>query len=343
VKIWGFLGLFCSISAFAVTSDIPSTPEVALPPLTSPYLTSKDSFPLEDLNFGVLIYNSYYKIYRSSGMGVDGLSLLKRHLETSELSLPTKIIHLNFFGFHRTLASSWMANRAYTLDHLQRLWDFAKTKIGRVQEYALSDFASDQEYISKNGNEEDNLFRFEFLHGGNSDVYLAGSNPMVEAPNPMVFYDGDRNEVIRKGDKESVFQVLKEILTSEGPVQFHCKGGLHRTGMVALLIRYLQGGRWMEGGLPEIKKNGVSNLAEYEYFLHNRRGFRKQNLKAMRTFVREDRFKCLQDRFSCFLNSRQDARVFSGFDTQLDQECGSLDRMKLWESCSQPESDVESD
>src|SRR4051812_30812695 len=46
------------------------------------------------LNFGVIIYNDYYKMYRSTGLNKPGLEVLKTHLTLGELDCPKNIVYL---------------------------------------------------------------------------------------------------------------------------------------------------------------------------------------------------------------------------------------------------------
>lgn len=324
-----------------------STVSFAEPPRVElkPELTSKKAFPSDELNFGVLVYNDYFKIYRSGGLGAAGLRVLKDHLSQNKIQLPSKIVYLNSFGFVQQAPKSWRETKRFTLEGLQRLYEYAKVKISGSVIYHAGSFASEQEALSNADSSVTGLFPFQFVHGGNQNVYLSGGNPLNGLLEPMVFR-GPNGEVIdRKGGRESLYQILKEILVHEGTVLFHCKGGFHRTGMTGLMIRYLQGGQWtdleptpetriqMAGkiAVPGQSKVEVGNLAEYEYLLHNPSEFRKKNWKAMRLLAEDERFQCLKRNFSCFLNATGD----------VSKECGPFDRQKLWDQCAQWEPETQ--
>ena len=72
------------------------------------------------------------------------------------------------------------------------------------------------------------------------------------------------------GGLESFYRVLELVLNKDNqPVLFHCFGGRHRTGMVALAIRSIQGGWWLSG--PTKQRRGLQlNPAEYEYYKFNK-------------------------------------------------------------------------
>lgn len=71
------------------------------------------------------------------------------------------------------------------------------------------------------------------------------------------------------GDMDAFYRVLDLVLNGDQPVLFHCTGGRHRTGMIALAIRYLQGGAWREGKYIGPLRHQYLNKAQYEYYKHN--------------------------------------------------------------------------
>ena len=81
---------------------------------------------------------------------------------------------------------------------------------------------------------------------------------------------------------------------------FHCHGGRHRTGMVAMMLRHIQGGWWVNG--PKTKRYGM-NLSplEYEYYKFNRSMFRRENIKFVRKFSQDQRFLEIKIRYQDLL------------------------------------------
>lgn len=51
-----------------------------------------------DYNFGVVVNNSNYTIYRSSALGIKGINFLKGHLKKKGLPFPKTIVYMNHHG-----------------------------------------------------------------------------------------------------------------------------------------------------------------------------------------------------------------------------------------------------
>lgn len=223
--------------------------------------------PLEKINFGVLVLNDKYQIYRSGKLGESGLIQLEKHLREKGLPFPKTIIHLNSRGF------SWW------IDH-----------------YALDEF------------QMQNRYGYTFFHPYKMDyrTYLDGQNPYK--PHTIIDYWTPLSQKslqllqIRavenptaEGGIDSLKRVLALILDpSRQPVLFHCDGGRHRTGMVALLIRSIQGGEWtdrprflIDSGALATQKRKVTT-AQLEYFMHNPDYPRENNLLFVDKFTQED-------------------------------------------------------
>ena len=87
------------------------------------------------------------------------------------------------------------------------------------------------------------------------------------------------------------------------------------------MLRYLQGGIWTSPFSKPIEKkstmkltvNGrerlqsvrakLSNLAEHEYYAHNKHDFRQGNLETAKSFSETPFFRCLKEKFGPYLNS----------------------------------------
>lgn len=182
-------------------------------------------------NFGVVVNNEEYQIYRSAKLGAKGLSYLKGHLKKKGLPFPKTIVYLNKMG-----------------------------GIGFGFAY-----------------EERNLqgkYGYKWHH-----IYLDGHTP----------------------NKDKFFQVLDMVLKEENqPVLFHCYGGRHRTGMMAMALRYIQGGEWVDGPMRRMRvfprmRSPLLNPAEQEYAKFNRAMFRFTNVRFIRGLQDDDRFQELID------------------------------------------------
>lgn len=270
---------------------------------------STECSSLPKYNFGVLINNEHYTIYRSAGMGDEGFQDIKKHLDSEGLPIPQSVIYMNHYGYKK---------QTKAFGSLQRLL--------RPKDYKLREFATlqDKELLK----EGIKFYHPLALNEDDANVYLDGKSPLEPKSSPRVikkilsdsakeYYSSkgvDFNNRILQGDKEAFYNILDIILKrGKQPVLFHCKGGIHRTGMLALAIRYLQGGKWTKNFPVPIKLDAkvnvifkkpvlLNNLAEYEYFLHNQTQFRLSNLKAIRQLADEKRFKDLKKNYGDLLN-----------------------------------------
>ena len=103
------------------------------------------------------------------------------------------------------------------------------------------------------------------------------------------------------GDLIAFKRVLELVLDpGNQPVLFHCFGGKHRTGMIAMAIRYLQGGDWVNGKKTFFRGLEL-NPAQYEYLKYNRLFFRKENIKFIERFTKEDYFSFLKEKYGQYL------------------------------------------
>lgn len=184
-------------------------------------------------NFGVVVNNEHYQVYRSAALGSKGLAYVSRELKSLDLPFPKTIIYLNSQG------------------------------------YGVGGFATQEIALQKK-------YGYKFIH-----IYLDGNRP----------------------NKEKFFKVVKLILDqSNQPVLFHCYGGLHRTGMTALALRYIQEGNWVDGPkrhkfvLAKMHKLWL-NPAQYEYVVYNPILFRSTNLRYIEEVSKMDEFIELKDQY----------------------------------------------
>ena len=224
-------------------------------------------------NFGVVVNNENYTIYRSGALGRKGIDEVMMHLEDMGMPAPKTIIYMNSHGY------KWPLNFA-------------------IEEYALQ-----------------STYGYNFYHSfgpPEEHTYLDGYDPSKTAGERKVDAQRKLGSVAKKyfkssihaknsGDMDSFKRVLELALDqSKQPVLIHCFGGKHRTGMVSMAIRYLQGGEWTNG---EKKKflNWDLNPAQYEYTRYNKLLFRKENIEFIEKFSESDYFKEMKERYEPLL------------------------------------------
>ena len=263
-----------------------------------PFFSSKCS-AYEPLNFGVLVHNEHHKIYRSQALGRDGIDLLFDFLDQKQMARPTTVIFMNRHGY-----------RYFIPPENLRTWG--------PKFYRVHAFAYEQELAFSQGGKYPNV---SFFHPLNSNTYLSGRDPL----NDLVSYpinliaDSDIAEFFQnkypqihevRSLRSNFFHILNIILNANEPVLFHCTGGLHRTGMISLAIRTLQGNLWTKPfKKPLVIQTGIlnhdfelRNLAELEYYLHNPYRFRRGNIYSMRELTKYQEFRNLQLKFKDQLN-----------------------------------------
>lgn len=208
-------------------------------------------------NFGIVSATERYQIYRSAELGSHGLAELKEALDQANLPFPKTIIYMNSAGY------------AFPLY------------------FALEEYKAQEEY------------GFRFFHPfGTPRTYVDGYNPYH--PTDVIdkrtilghfarkyFAYGDGNVC---GGVEAVILILNLILDpSNQPVLFHCLGGMNRTGMIAMIIRYMQKMPWDK------------ILAEYHQ--HAKPFARQENIDFVLEFIKSPAFMKLCDVYSFLLNN----------------------------------------
>ena len=263
---------------------------------------SKTCNAYDPLNFGVVLNNEHHKIYRSKALGERGVYELFSFMKASQLELPSTVVFMNKEGYKRNIVGTWASPITHVLN-------------------GMTPFVYEQARLFAKGGKFPNI---DFYHPLNSRVFLSGQDPLndivslpISAITEPEILDYFAKEVSDNGfvniiaSRSSFFNTLELVLASKGPVLFHCTGGLHRTGMIALAIRYLQEGIWTKPfKYPLQVKFGLrgkiatlSNLAEVEYYLHNSWNFRSKNLKAVRNISEAEQFKDLKKRYQDSLNA----------------------------------------
>ncbi len=252
-----------------------------------------------DLKFGVVVKNSEYTIYRSGMLNKHKMEFLSNYLEKHNLPFPKTIIYMNSAGYIFPLH-----------------------------------FAIDEYKMSLSGE----FGNFEFFHPfGELRTYVDGQNPYYAHKNidtPLILghtarrYFEYHNDGVAGGVK-TVVDVLKLVLDPERqPVLFHCLGGMHRTGMIGMLLRFIQGGYWVDG--PKTEKHGMElNPAEYEYTLYNPVLFRKPNVEFVEEFRHDQRFLELQEKYQEALSNDENLYFGDEDSSSSEEQDISLDQVPV--------------
>ncbi len=248
----------------------------SLPESKKGFSPISDDSGMEDLNFGVLVQNEKYQIYRSEKLGEDGLETVQNYFKKRNWDFPKTIIYMNDEGY-------------------EPFYEFA------VEEAKLQ-----------------KKYGYQFYHsfGYQHRTYLDGYNPY----NPQDDID-DRfftSLIIENfgptppdqvgqvdGDMDSLMRIMNLILDPKNqPVLFHCWGGRHRTGMVAMIIRQIQGGIWSKSEHQVTFKSGrkmTLDRSKFEYTLHNAEKIRIANFHFMDRFLQDDRFLQMRQKYQADL------------------------------------------
>lgn len=317
-----FLGIFCFATSFkpSFAEENVELNVVALDPaseknfqglwdsanldeiLTKFRFFSKKCHPYDPLNFGVVLNNKHHKIYRSKALGKRGVEELFAFMESVNLDLPSTVIFMNKEGYKTRFLGSVVSPLTHVFN-------------------GITPFVYEQAQIFAQGGKYPGI---NFYHPLNSQVFLSGHDPLNDVvsqsieglvePEIQAYFDDeikDQDLVNIIASRSSFFNALELVLASKGPVLFHCTGGLHRTGMIAMAIRYMQGGVWIKPFNQDLEvETGVrgrasklQNLAEVEYYLHNRLNFRSRNLRSIRKIIDNEQFQQLKSTYQQTLNA----------------------------------------
>jgi hypothetical protein len=244
-------------------------------------IVSKETILAKLFNFDSVIKNNHYSLYRSSLLGNYGLKLLKSHLDKNQQPFPKTIIYMNKYGYNGYLPPI-------------------------LGDFAIEEFQGQQEYG----------YRLYHSFDYTQSTYLDGHNPYQPAEDidgqTSYLFDSEAEQLFGyrehpafDGDDNNFVSILEIILNPDNhPVLFHCFGGRHRTGMVAMAVRYLQGGNWIDGDKKTVYlTNGAIELnpAQYEYYEHNKTMVRIENFSFIEKFKDDPRFLDLKERYKKFL------------------------------------------
>ncbi len=223
---------------------------------------------VEDYNFGVVINNSKYQIYRSSSLGSSGIAEVWAYLKKNNLPLPKTIIYMNDEGYKSRFLSEDFALQQYAL---QEKYGFKMYHSFDYKERTYLD-GHDPFNPTEDIDLKDNL--------NSAALKLFG-------PNPKDGIDGGVDALTR---------ILNIVLDPQNqPVLYHCLGGKHRTGMVSMIIRHLES----DNASDVIGTDSVlKSRAEVEYGKYaGRSSVRPENVEFVRKFIKTDKFLDYKNKF----------------------------------------------
>lgn len=230
--------------------------------------TEEEKELTDNIRFGLVANSQDYQIYRSRRLGVRGLNLLEEKLKSNNLPFPKTIIFLNDEGY------------------------------GEKGRYAIGEY--------KASLESDYGFKFYHTMGDDIQTYLDGTdprNPSEDIDEKGVLSSLEGSELFSKnlrddgndGGMEDFYTILDIVLNPENqPVLFHCHGGGHRAGMVAMTLRHIQGilSEQSPTNLDPIDGIVPINEIEVEYHSFFERGHpRHENIEFIRWFVTTEKFQ----------------------------------------------------
>lgn len=253
------------------------------------FIFSTQRFASIELNFGAIHQSKRLTIYRSKGLGNWGKKILIDHLLNHNLAIPSRIIYMNKQGYINGPLNIWTLR------------------------FALEE-NENQFFLHPKTNKQ---IKYEFLHPLNPEnpgiSYISGKNPLEVNKKDIFSFtidrDGKAYNYFTDGGVKNIKYVLLKILEKEQTVLIHCKGGIHRTGMISILLRGIIDNRWLSGNdvFPQnikvtksyfdIQTVTLHNPAEFEYFLHNPDNFRLENIYAVRKIATQKWYRCLQQKF----------------------------------------------
>lgn len=238
----------------------------------------------DEHNFGILVYNDEFQIYRSERLGESGVMELFNALDNLGLKKPKTIIYMNYMNYSRLFKEA-------------------------LQEYKIQD-----------------EYGYEFYHsyGKSYRTYLDGNNPYrpkkdIDNVKKLKFWKAPVKEAvklfsikkdgIKDGGVDAFYRIMDIVLDpAKQPVLFHCHGGIHRTGMIGMAVRYLQGGEWIKNTGKHVYKKKIiaDNKAKKEYLFYNPKHPRQENLDFVDKVSHTEKFKKLKIEYQERLNQTLD-------------------------------------
>jgi protein-tyrosine phosphatase len=217
---------------------------------------------IEDFNFGVVIKNKNYQIYRSTTLGNKGVAEVWKYLASNNMPAPKAVVYLSDEGFKTRFLSQDLG----------------------LQEYLIQD-----------------QYGFKMFHSFDykQRTYLDGRDP--EVPSEDIDHKNNLSEDAQKyfgpdpqdgidGGMDALYRILDIVLDpANQPAMIHCLGGKNRTGMVSMILKYLQ-----SDSAQEIISEDplIRTRAEVEYKkFAGRFGAKAENIYFVRRFLATKEFK----------------------------------------------------
>lgn len=207
-------------------------------------------------NFGIVSATQRYHIYRSAELGKRGLSELYDELEAANMPFPKTIVYMNAEGYSFPLyfaIDEWKLQSEYGYRFFHP-FGFPRTYLDGYDPYHPTDVIDKLRYLGPVGR--------KYFDLGDGTI---------------------------QGGIDTLTWILELILDPKNqPVLFHCLGGMHRTGMVAMLIRFMQKMPW---------ERIVSEYHAFNPFP------RKENIEFVSEFIKDPHYLKLCDKYSFLLNT----------------------------------------
>jgi hypothetical protein len=308
---------------------------------------------LTNFNFGALIVNSSFQIFRSSGLGREGMRRMNNAFDKAEMTPPKNYFYFNQYGYKHagnlkvavaalTPGVDPTIQRAFATQqesYVQRWNLMHESPDAKIKFFhPLSPIEAQRNVLFGGMSPDQEIIRKEIskITSPKTRSHLLGDHERTMKPAQTMETVAQKYTQEITGSGENFMESLKTIVGKgdvklKGATVFHCKGGIHRTGMMALAIRYLQGGDWTKNfsapiqveasseetkGIKRVKKSAqkalalkrkfyVRNWAEYEYYKHNQRLFRPENLEFLEKLSKTSEFQGLQLEVKDKLNSTE--------------------------------------
>lgn len=257
----------------------------------------------EQLNFGLVLYNHHYKIYRTSKLNAKNWPDYQKFLLENHLEYPTKSIYLNSSGAH----ISTNLSSGQTLD---------------------------QFHDEKNDHQPSLFFPFEFTDPKDNPLRTGGKGgreTLFQILHEILTTDSQAMSI---HCEDGVHRTALAALMIR-----YLQGGFWTAPQSAPIpaAEVKRSHRKIRGTVS------LHNQAEIDYYHFNQNDFRKENLEAVETLSHDLRFSCLRDQFSALLNTPSTLPPSSplkscentySYPSQFDRVLSPLEKTQLWDSCN---------
>ena len=175
-------------------------------------------------------------IYRSRHLGSKGLNWLYKIFESNHLNFLQSVASIHVYGygsgkFKHKLGSLIMPeyfNLYYNLE------EFQYCKKNQIE--FLHTYHSDRNKFVYFDGEDPSEIPFSPHHG---DIYRKATTDIYLTPESVELFNIDLNHSPVPGDTSDFLQTLQNLIDTPWPLLIHCKGGKHKTGMIAMIFQFL--------------------------------------------------------------------------------------------------------